>query len=259
VLHKLSDLHGFTVSATTDEIGSIDDFYFDDRTWDIRYVIVDTGPWIFGRRVLLVPSAIQSINWTDRVLSIQLTKEQIENSPPIDAEKPVSRQNEIDLHEHYGWSGYWYSAPGLVTPAGPLGSAYGVPIPPVDEAIANSPIESESEFESGDPYLRSAKEVQGYNIQATDDDIGHVEDFFADEEELNIRYMLVDTRNWLPGRNVLVGTKWINRIDWTKRDLIVDITREQVENSPEYNPVETLSRGYEENLHKYYHLPPYWY
>lgn len=258
MLRKISDLRGFTIAATDDKIGSIDDFYFDDETWDIRYVVVDTGPWIFGRQVLISPAAVTALDWTDRTVSVQLTKGQVENSPPIAAEQPVSRQHEIDLHQYYGWPGYWHAAPGMATPVAPMGSAHAAVIPPIQEK-ADSAENVDAEVNGDDPHLRSVKEVLGYDIQATDNSIGHVEDFFVDENDWNIRYVLIDTVNWLPGRNVLVGTQWIDDIDWAQRDVSVGITREQVENSPEYNPLDSVTRQYEEELHDYYHFQGYWY
>lgn len=259
MLRKLDDIRGFTIAATDDEIGSVDDFYFDDKTWDIRYVVVDTGPWIFGRQVLVAPLAVRSLDWNTGILSVNLTKEQVENSPHIAADQPVSRQHEIDLHRHYEWPGYWYVAPGMTAPVASLGSAHAAPISPASIGAAEAPAQATSEVDRGDPHLRSAKEVLGYNIQATDGDIGHVEDFFAGENDWKIHYMMVDTRNWLPGRKVLVGTDWIERIDWIKQDLFVNITQEQVKDSPEYNPTTELTRTYEEDLHNYYRFKGYWY
>lgn len=263
MLRKLNDITGFTIAATDEEIGSVDDFYFDDNTWSIRYVIVDTGPWLFGKQVLVSPTAIQAPEWEAKILPVNLTKEQVENSPLIGVDEPVSRQYEVDLHRYYGWPGYWYAAPGM---AAPMGGLHAVPAPaPIPasatlttERTAVAEAEEDVVEESGNPHLRSMKEVLGYNIQATDEPIGHVEDFFADDEEWQIRYMLVDTRNWLPGRKVLVGIDWIDHIDWAKQDVVVNVTREQVENSPEYDPQEPVRRSYETDLYNHYQLPGYW-
>lgn len=257
MLRKLNDLRGFTIAATDGEIGSVDDFYFDDQSWFIRYVIIDTGPWILGKQVLISPVAIETVDWEGGALTVHLTKEQVENSPDISLDQPVSRQSEINLHRHYGWPGYWYAVPTMTTP---MGGMYTTPVPP--KSVATPPGKEEPAHaettEQGDPNLRSVKEVLGYNIQATDDDIGHVEDFFADENEWRIRYLLVNTRNWLPGRNVLVGTDWLERVDWIKRDVFVKVTREQIEKSPEYDPQVPLSRTHEANLYGHYQMPGYW-
>lgn len=257
MLRRLNQLTGFKIAATDDQIGSVQDFYFDDHTWTVRYMVVDTGPWILGRQVLIPAAAIETVNWEGSTISLPLTTEQVKNSPDISLEQPVSRQHEIALHEHYGWPGYWYAAPAM---ASPMGGMYAVPVPP--ESVVDPLTEDEmpdAPEEQGDPHLRSVKEVVGYDIQATDGSIGHVEDFFAGENEWRIRYLLVDTRNWLPGRKVLIGVDWAERIDWSERDVIVNVTREKVQDSPEYDPQAPLSRHYEENLHNYYHLSGYWF
>ena len=259
MLRRVDDLRGFTIAATDEEIGSVDDFYFDDKTWSIRYLIVDTGPWLVGKQVLISPTAVEAPVWEAKILPVNLTKEQVENSPGIGVDQPVSRQHEIDLHNHYGWPGYWYAAPGM---AAPMSGVYPAAIPPaavatpVDEQA--DPGEGKEEAQS-DPHLRSVQEVLGYNIHATDGSIGHVEDFFASESDWRIRYVLIDTRNWLPGRKVLVGTDWIDRIDWTERGLFVKVTQEQVRNSPEFDPKDPLTRRYEEDLYGHYHFQGYWF
>lgn len=113
-------------------------------------------------------------------------------------------------------------------------------------------------MEEADPHLRSTREVIGYHIQANDGGIGHVDDFIAGGEDWVIRYMIVDTRNWLPGRKVLVAPTWVKRVDWAKRDVYVDLSRETIENSPEFDPSAPVNREYELRLYDYYGRPRYW-
>ncbi|MCB0121770.1 MAG: PRC-barrel domain-containing protein [Caldilineaceae bacterium] len=262
MLRRLKELIGFNITAIDDKIGKVHDFYFEDDSWHIRYMIVDTGPWILGKQVLISPAAIEVVNWDAGTVAVQLTKEQIEESPDIGLDLPVSRQHEIQLHQHYGWPAYWLPAPAIATPMG----GYAVPVPmqavPTGAAAATqveNDYDSVPEEQTGDPNLRSLNEVINYDIHATDGYIGHVEDFFAAENDWRIRYMLVDTRNWLPGRHVLLDIDWANRIDWTDRDVFVDITREQVESSPEYDPQTPITRSYEETLYTNYQMPGYWF
>ncbi|MEZ4615968.1 MAG: PRC-barrel domain-containing protein [Caldilineaceae bacterium] len=257
MLRKLNNLRGFTIAATDGEIGKVDDFYFEDDSWALRYMVVDTGPWILGRQVLISPIAIDAVDWEAQVLSVHLTKEKVKNSPAIGEAQPVSRQHEIALHDYYGWPGYWYPAPAMTAP---MGGMYAVPIPPQVALDEESEKATATEVEeAGDPHLRSLREVINYHIHATDDHIGHVQDFFADENDWRIRYLLVDTRNWLPGRHVLIGTDWVEQIDWAERDVIVKVTKAQVENSPEYDPHAPVTRAYEEHLYANYEMPGYWF
>ena len=111
--------------------------------------------------------------------------------------------------------------------------------------------------ETSDVHLRSANKVTDYHIEAIDGDIGHVEDFIIDEETWEIRYMVVDTQNWWPGKQVLVAPQWIGRVSWSDSKVYVDLSRETIKNGPEYNP-DALDRKYEETLYDYYKRPKYW-
>ena len=106
--------------------------------------------------------------------------------------------------------------------------------------------------------LRSVDEVIGYNIQATDGDIGHVEEFIVDDDTWIIRWFVVDTRNWLPGRKVLVAPDWVTRTSWGDRDVHVDVTRARIKDCPEYDPGLPINRRYEQQLYDYYGRPVYW-
>lgn len=266
MLRKAHDLFGFTIEASDGEIGHVDDFYVDDETWQVRYLVVDIGPWLFGRKVLITPDALAQPRWEDKRLPVQLTKTQIEESPETDFDQPVSRQHEIDIHTHYGWSPYWmpFAAPIGVTGLAPVGAPAAVRTKSATAAYADTPYRDEIQQarveaeQRGDSHLRSLKEVTGYYIQALDDDIGHVEDFFIDEAAWVIRYLLVDTQNWWPGKRVLIAPTWIDSISWPESKVFVGVTKEKVKNSPEYNPMETIQRGYESDLYNYYGARGYW-
>jgi hypothetical protein len=235
----VKDLRGYTIRAADGDIGKVHEFYFDDRGWIIRYLVVDTGTWLPGRRVLLSPSAMGQPDWETHVLPVGLTKGQVEHSPPIDADKPVSRQMERELHAYYGWRPYW-------------GSATVMAIQTEEEA------NQEAEQEQNDPHLRSTREVIGYHIRARDGEIGHVEDLIANDEGWGIRYLVVDTHNWLPGRKVLVDPFWAEQVSWAERRVHVDMTREMVKNSPEFDPSAPVNREYEVRLYDFYGRPKYW-
>jgi hypothetical protein len=242
VLRSASHLKNYTLSATDGELGKVKDFLFDDQLWVIRYLVVDCGRWLPGRRVLLIPSVLGEADWSQNVLPVTLTKEQIEKSPGIGEDRPVSRQREEELHAHYGWSPYWAGAE----------AAY--------FAARAAEIEQESEppERKGDPNLRSVAEVTGYHIAAVDGEIGHVEDFIVEDRTWWIRYVVVDTRNWLPGKKVLAAPQWMRRISWSDRTASVDLTREQLKNCPEYDPSAPVNREYEARLYDYYGRPRYW-
>jgi hypothetical protein len=108
-----------------------------------------------------------------------------------------------------------------------------------------------------DPNLRSTHEVSGYNIQAVDGEIGHIEDFIIDDETWAIRYLIIDTRNWGPGNNILLSPQWIESVSWSELKVFVNLTRETIKHSPEYTE-ESLTRDYETGLHRHYNRQGYW-
>lgn len=232
------------LQAIDGDIGKAQEFYFDDHHWTVRYLVADTGEWLRDRQVLLSPYALKPADLTKRVLPVNLTKKQIEESPSLDAHQPVSRQFELQYYRFYDWPYY------------AIGSS----------AWGNSPfiMRSSKEWdtytkqkESWDPHLRSTMDITGYHIQALDGEIGHVEDFIIDEENWSIRYLVVDTKNWWNGKNLLVSLKWIEKISWEDSKVFINLTRDAIKKSPEYKP-ETLNRDYEEKLHNHYDKQGYW-
>jgi sporulation protein YlmC with PRC-barrel domain len=243
MLRSLKELLGYRIQATDGRIGDVKDFYFDDAAWTVRYVVVDTGNWMPGRLVLLAPRAVtDEPDRSQRVLPVKLTQEQVQNSPLASTDRPVSRQHEEELHNYYGWPVYW---PELA----PVGVA--PDIPPI-------PISREQPRPEGDPNLRSATEVTGYNLAASDGEIGHVEDFIVETGYWSIRYLVVDTRNWLPGKKVLMAPAWVAEVSWEEHAVHVELQRSQVKDSPEFDPSQPVNRDYEARLYDYYGRPAYW-
>jgi uncharacterized protein YrrD len=239
---SVKSLIGFAIGATDGEIGKVKEFYFDDRTWNIRYLVAETGSWLSGRKVLISPGSLLMPDWESKVFSVNLTQEQVKNSPDIDTDKPVSRQQERDLSKYYPRTGFW--AGGLW--AGGVGTT-GM-IMPVQESIEEAILNEED----NDPHLRSTDKVTGYSIKATDGDIGDVEDFIIDESTLIINYMVVDTGNWFPGKKVIISPKWIKEIKWDTSEVVVNATVDQVKNSPEYDVSKYVDEVYERSLTNYY-------
>lgn len=247
---SVSHLVGGTVRAKDGDLGRVEEFYFDDHKWIIRYMVVDTRRWLQGRQVLISTAASKRPIWKSRVFPVNLTKKQVRSSPSIDTDKPVSRQHEAELHDYYNWPVYWGA--GLEPYAG-----VGYPVPTHFLPLATR--ERKTPFEKpADPNLRSTRQVTGYYIQATDGEIGHVQDFIVDDETWAIRYVVVNTQNWLPGKKVLVFPAWISRVSWDKSKVLVDLSRESVKNSPAFDPSKPVSRGYEERLFDYYGRSKYW-
>jgi uncharacterized protein YrrD len=245
MLFKVRTLKGYTLHSIDGEIGKIEEFYFDDRHWTIRYLVADTGKWLTGRQVLISPYALVNLNKEKQFIVIDLTKKQIEDSPSLNHDKPVSRQFEEAYFGYYGWPMYW---------GGPL--AWGN-YPNIERDSAKWKVPAQGE-KAWDPDLRSTLEVSGYNIQAEDGEIGHVDDFIIDDETWAIRYLIIATRNWWPGKKILVSPHWIERVSWNESKVFVNLSLETIKQSPEYTEDSLITRDYETKLHLHYNRKGYW-
>ena len=242
--HRLDSLIGFTIGGTDGEIGKVKDFYFDDKSWTIRYIIVETGSWLSGRKVLLSPNAVIKTERDQELFRVNLTMEQIKNSPTIDTDKPVSRQHERALYDYYPWGSYYWG--------GGMGMGMGMSHPTGLRQTMQRENDMTVDASDEDPHLRSTEKVSGYNIKASDGEIGDVEDFIINDSNWCIDFMLVDTGNWFPGKKVLIAPKMIKEINWETAIVIVNATEDIIKNSPEYTPGEELKESYESDLQDYY-------
>ncbi|MCY7285868.1 MAG: PRC-barrel domain-containing protein [Cyanobacteria bacterium CAN_BIN43] len=240
-------LQGYKLTHSDDEIGMVKEFYLDDYYWTIRYLVADTGNWLTGRQVLLSPYALSDVIKEHHHITINLTRQQIESSPSLSSDKPVSQQFELDYYDYYGWPTYWSGSY--------IWGAY--PYPRL-EADREKWDEITPEDQGWDPHLRSTREVMGYHIQATDGEVGHIEDFIIDDETWAIRYLIVDTRNWWPGKKILLAPQWIDHVSWNESKVFVNLPRETIKQAPAYTDESPLSRDYETRLHQHYDRPSYW-
>lgn len=256
MLSRISELERCAIHATDGEIGRVSDVLFDDEQWIARWLVVRAGSWLLGREVLLPASHLGGMSQEKDAISVDLTQEQVKSSPGVETKLPVSRQMESSLYSHYGWSPYWG---GL----GATGAGASYLIPPVYVVTGSARHAELAEQEEmarrdQDPHLRSAAEVRGYHIEATDGDIGHVEDFLIDDESWTVRYIIVDTKNWWPGKFVLVTPEMADDIRWDDRKMRVRQTRQQIKGAPEYEPARRLERADEARFYGYYGIPSYW-
>lgn len=224
MLLSMDRITGFRLGALDGEIGHVREFYFDDHTWKIRYLVADTGHWLPTRRVLIAPQAFGNIDEDTHLAHVQLTMEQIEKSPTIDADKPISRQLEEEYLRYFGWPFYWMDPVFWGAPMMGAGSL-DIPKEKLRDQYAN-------------PNLRSTNEVKGYHLHARDGDIGHVEDFLINDEDWAIDHIVVSTRNWWPGKKVLISPQRIEKVSWEESKVFVDITRDAIKASQPYEPAE---------------------
>ena len=246
MLRTINSLLGHRIHATDGELGKLVEFFFDDREWNIRYMVVETGNWLSGRKVLISQAALKTPDWPAKTLPVALTREQVRTSPDIDTRKTVSRLHEVELHKHYTWPVYW----GGEMFAG--GKIAGVPFPTVREEIEKAEEEAPAQRAKEDPHLRGTDEVAGYRIHAADGPIGHIADYLVDDEKWAIRFLVVDVGDWLPGRKVLVSPRWIKNVNWGTSEVFTFLPQEAVRRSPGFDPAMLGSVEYESALVRHY-------
>ncbi len=263
MLHKLNDLDGFHIHATDGFIGSVRDFYFDDKQWVIRYFIAQAGIWLENRKVLLTPISIKYLNLEEKIVNLSITMNQVKNSPLIDIKLPVSREYEVDYLSYYGYPFYWgntglwgaFASPGMISSATAEASEPREDDPQIAETFAAI---DKVRRKNGDRHLRSCKEIQGYHIQGVDAQIGNLQGMLVDEDTWAVRYLIVNTSSWWPGHQVLLSPSWIRDINWGDAKISVEMTQQEVKDAPLFDPDVPFSHQNELGLHDHYGRAGYW-
>jgi len=233
MLHRTNELYGYKLAAQDGDIGQVTDFYFDDKTWVVRYLVADTGPWLAGRLVLLAPHAFGPIDGKGQLLHVNLTRRQVEYSPPIETHQPVSRQYEASYYQYYGWPAYW---DGGATWG--LGGGYPGAMPPADDG-STAPT---NRVHRKEKHLQSTRAVTGYAIQTIDGPIGHVTGLLVDDQSWAVRDLVVETGHWYAGKEVFVAPNKIEQISYEDSKVVVNLTKGDIESAAE-NEVAQAGNG----------------
>jgi uncharacterized protein YrrD len=221
MLRSVNDLADFSIGATDGDIGQVEGFCFDEERWNVHYIVVNTGGWLHARRVLIAPASVERVDWNTRTIEMALTREEVKNS------------QRIDRRDRYSWRPRRLET---------------------KKQTKNSSVAQVTASE----HLRNTRQLGGFGLAARDGAIGHLDDFIIDDESWMIRYLVVDTRNWWPGKKVMLSPHWIKRVSWRKRNIEVELSRKQIKDSPEYDDSSLVDRDYEERLHRHYGQPGYW-
>jgi len=230
---SISNLLGLSVVATDGNVGIVQDFYFDDQTWMVRYLIVKGGDWLAGRKVLISPFSLVHPPEKPGSFPVNLTREQIRNSPDINTDKPVYRQQEIQLSEYYPGLDYW----GKGSYAGGVANASII----LDKRVIEKVFKKDNE-PATDLHLQSILHMTGYRINAIDGELGHVRDFIVNDGTWKLAYIVVETHKFFGGKKVLVPVGDITKEQWSSSEIYVDITRTAIKDSPVYvNADKTIS------------------
>lgn len=219
MLYSAKDIRKCKIDAADGTLGNVHDLFFDDRTWSTEYVVVDTGSWLPGKRVLIPRDKIGTPDWKAKELDVDLTRDEVESSPGVESDPPLSHARSR-YYQSYLWASY------------PWGGFIGVP--PVDEPVASA----RELTKPPTTHIRSAREITGYRIEARDGRIGHVEDFLLARRDWTIHFVVIDTRNWLPGEKVVVPPREIASMEWAEEKALVDLTRKEIKSAPRLEPSE---------------------
>jgi hypothetical protein len=241
----MNQLFGYALEARDGRIGKVDDFYFDDYVWRVRYLVASTGGWLSRKNVLISPAVVDSPQADSETFPVKLTKDQVRHSPDIDTDKPVSRQMEETMSVYYGWPSYWSMEPFAMAAAPEIAGA-------VPAEAVGAP--------TGDPHLRSVRDTAGYEVVAADREeaVGEVKDLIADDEDWTLRYVVVRLTAEGGKREVVLNPWWNREIDWARHTMYFDLPAAQILSSPEFDPASPVDRTYESRLHDYYGRPTYW-
>jgi hypothetical protein len=215
MLWNISTIRNYEIESSDGSIGTVSDFFCDEATWKIRWLVVDTGSFLPGKKVLLPPKTVKSLDRALGKVFVKLSRAEIEDCPPVASDEPVSRQMETRMYVHFGWDPYWDNS--------------------LDGKRAPS------------LYV-----MQGYNVQATDGPIGRLTEFLFNDEDWNIRYILVDTGNWWPGQKALVLPQSVTSIAWADREIRLSVSQEKLKSAPAYSPTMTVDGKFEEKFLTYY-------
>jgi hypothetical protein len=231
-LQSVHHLEHCTLHAVDGAIGTVEALYFDDVKWAVRYLRVDTKDWLMSRRVLISPVAVGEVRAEEQAIFIELTRAQIESSPAPETDQPVSRRYEEAYYRHYDWPAYWEED-----------RQCGV-------ALAQNVLQENR--------LQGTVRVEGCVMVAVDGAVGTVRDIFVDVRYWVIRYLEIETRGDRPGRHVLVGTGWIERVNWADRIVNIDLACVAIDTAPGFDASRGISRDYELRLFRHYRRHGYW-
>jgi hypothetical protein len=246
MLRSIDSLKGYRIAASDGDIGRCRDFLFDDRDWAVRYMVADTGGWLSSRRVLISPLAMLEPEWETHHFPVALTRQQVEDSPPLDAHAPVSREYEIAYHQYFALPFYWAGTELWGSYPDPRGVVHPSP---------TEPTQPMRDLEVKEGHLRSCNEVEDYDIRANDGESEKIRDFIVDDSDWAIRFLVVDTRRWLPGGQVLVPTRRLESVDWSERQVRCDLDVADIKDSPPYDPGQPVNAEYARRLYDYYGRP----
>lgn len=260
MIHRFEQLQDCVIEAQDGPLGRVKDLLFDDKSWVIRYLVVETGSWLQSRQVLISPISIIACHWNAASIEVALTRQQVQQSPDIDVHQSVSRQQELSYLSHFGYPLYWGGEGIWGAGVYPGGLVAGFDLIPSIAHSASLPLSDNKSQpqQQDDPHLRSVDSVIGYQIQAKDGDIGHIAGMLFDDKQWMIRYLALDTSNWWLGHQLLIPLQWATEIDWASAKVKVPLLRQTIQDGPHYDSDLQVNRQLEHEIYRHFGQPAYW-
>lgn len=227
MLHSARQIRGTKIGAIDGDIGTVDDFYFEEDRWTVRYLVIDTGSWLDSRRVLISPMSVKG-PWDMHAIPVSLTREQVRSSPEINLANPFMRDSESQVLAYYGYAPYWGGTG--------IWGIFDNPAALVMHEPQALPADARVDFQT--PSVRSTRDVTGYHLLANDGELGHLDDFLIDEDSWRIRYLVVDTSNWIGGKSVVISPDSLKGLSEENGTLRVDLSRDEIRQSPRFETIE---------------------
>jgi hypothetical protein len=243
-------LNGYEIEAVDGRLGTVKDFLFDDRTWRTRWVVVDTGGWLTGRRVLIHPSALHTVDHEAKVFRVDLTQNQVKNSPTIEEHQPITMETERSQFDYYSWDPFWGNGMAGTMPGGSLVGATAM-VPGDGTLLADQA----AGYDGPDPHLRSIEDIRNYHVEATDGDLGHVQNMLVEDLDFRISYLVINTSDWWMGKTVLMSPRAVVDLKAGERILSLNVTRDQIKSSPPWDPADNVTPEMEASLGEHYNWP----
>ena len=230
MLKRLTDLQDYTLRTQDGAAAPIQDFIIDDFNWAVRYVVAQVGE----RLVALSTTVFTDFDDQQQAGVTRLNEAAILDGPSIDPARPLSREDELMLSEHYGWTPYWQTDQGGDVPNTMPGDLTAIPLLDIQAEIDRErerlvPVTSSTGKES---HLRSARTILGYTVMARDEDAGKLSEILVQSDDWNLHYLVVDTGGMLPGKKAVLSPQWVQKIDADDSRILVDLDRETLQKSP---------------------------
>jgi hypothetical protein len=257
MLRLTKELINYDVKAFDDQIGKVDDFLFMDTDFIIQYMVVNTGPLFLGRNVLISPSTLGEPDWISKQIPVNLTKQEIKDSPDIKTDQPISAIDLERLHDYYRWPKFWTPFNTALNSTNTRSSSNKRAVTP-EQRTDTVKLSLQKVKEIDTPKLRSVNEVIGYEIAANDGTAGTIDDIIIDDKLWFLRYLVIKTGNIFNHKKVVLAVDWIDWISHRKSEFRIDMPIQTIKESPEFDPETPMTRRQEEVFYDFHGKPYYW-